>query len=293
MMNMLRSVFVSAAITAVSLAAQLAIAQTTPAAPAAGSPASPASAGLSLKSGKEAAARAGGLQLAQKSAATPDELRVLLKSLYPQNPEPGHIGTSPVEGLYEVMLGDRIAYVDKTGQFIIFNGMMIDYKNQVNITEARMAELSRIDPSTLDLRDAMKTVKGNGKRTLYVFSDPDCPFCKQLERNDLKGVDDVTVYTFFYPIESLHPQAKSKAIAIWCAEDKQAAWDAALQGDKAPAPANCDNPVERNMALGQRLRVTGTPAIFGADGQAQFGSRGPVALNEFLQKTSGTSPKAH
>lgn len=284
-MKKIRSAFVCAAITSVGFAAQLAMAQSAPAAPAA-----PAATGLTLK---ESGIRTGSLQLAQKPATNANELRALLKSLYPQNPEPGHIGASAVEGLFEVMLGDRIAYVDKTGQFIIFNGVMIDYKNQVNLTEARMAELSRIDPATLDLRDAMKTVKGNGKRTLYVFSDPDCPFCKQLERSDLKGVDDVTIYTFFYPIESLHPQAKSKAIAIWCAADKQAAWDAALQNDQAPAAANCDNPVERNMALGQRLRVTGTPAIFGADGQAQFGSRGPVALNEFLQKTSGASPKAH
>jgi thiol:disulfide interchange protein DsbC len=277
-MNFFRPAYLGTIIGTLSLAAQLAVAQSALVVPT--------TSNLTLKSSKEAASRPGGIQLAQKAASTPDELRVLLKTLYPQNPEPAHIGTSPVDGLFEVLLGDRIAYVDKTGQFIIFNGAMIDYKNQVNITEARMAELSRIDPSTLDLRDAMKTVKGNGKRTLYVFSDPDCPFCKQLERNDLKGVDDVTIYTFFYPIESLHPQAKAKAIAIWCAGDKQAAWDAALQADQAPAAASCDNPVERNMALGQRLRVTGTPAIFGADGQAQFGSRGPVALNEFLQKTT-------
>ncbi|WP_213694990.1 DsbC family protein, partial [Acinetobacter baumannii] len=73
-------------------------------------------------------------------------------------------------------------------------------------------------PNADRLKDAIKTVKGNGKRKLVVFSDPDCPYCQQLERN-LQSIDNVTIYTFLYPLESIHPTAKTTAVSIWCSKN--------------------------------------------------------------------------
>ena len=75
------------------------------------------------------------------------------------------------------------------------------------MTEERIAELGKIDVKSLPLNQAIKYVKGKGERTLYIFSDPDCPYCQRLEQN-MVGVDNVTVYVFLYPLTSLHQMLK-------------------------------------------------------------------------------------
>ncbi len=168
-------------------------------------------------------------------------------------------------GLYEVNAAGDILYTDKTGEFL-FIGEVINSKTQRNITKERVEELSRIKFSDLPLDIALKTVKGDGKRVLALFEDPNCGYCKRFRQTTLKEVDNVTIYTFMLNIPSEDSVVKSKN--IWCAADRNKAWDEwMVNGVAAPtAPAACVTPMDKISALGRKLRISGTPAIYFADG---------------------------
>ncbi len=141
---------------------------------------------------------------------------------------------------------------------------MMDAKTRSNLTTERMNALNSIPFDQLPLAKAIKVVKGNGKRQIAVFSDPDCPFCHQLE-NTLASMTDVTIYTFLYPIASLHPDAPNKAKNIWCANDRSSVWTQWMTQKKAipAAPATCKNdPLKDLQELGDKLHVNSTPTLF-------------------------------
>ncbi|HND25833.1 MAG TPA: DsbC family protein [Rhodocyclaceae bacterium] len=171
---------------------------------------------------------------------------------------------SAVTGLYEVVMGRNVAYTDEAGRYMVF-GHLYDMKEQKDLTAAVLDELNKVDVAALPLADAIKTVRGKGERKLFVFSDPDCPYCKRLEP-ELAKLDNVTIYTFLYPLDGLHPDARRKAQAIWCAKDRAKAWEAFMAAGKLPEGATCDNPVERNVHLGGSLGINGTPTLIFGDG---------------------------
>lgn len=185
-------------------------------------------------------------------------------------------------GLYEVLMDGQLFYTDeKVGYFLV--GNLIDANTQHNVTEARMRDLMRVKFDSLPLESAIKQVKGNGKRKLAVFSDPDCPYCRKLEA-ELAKVTDVTVYTFLYPIASLHPNAGDKVKAVWCAPDRAKAWDDLMQkGTVPPVGASCDTaPLAKIAELGGKLKVNGTPTIIFADGLRVPGMVPAAQLEKFL-----------
>ena len=209
----------------------------------------------------------------------PDVLLTLQKA-YPKT-QFRSVTTTTVPGVYEVVMGKTVAYVEGTGRYFFF-GNLFDMTAQQDLTAPKIAQLSAVNTKTLPLADAIKMVKGQGRRTLYVFSDPDCPFCKELERT-LAKLDDVTIYTFAFPLASLHPDATRTAEQIWCAPDRAKAWEAALLRNELPsAPGKCDNPIARNLALGQALDINGTPTLISQDGRKQAGALGEATLNAFL-----------
>jgi thiol:disulfide interchange protein DsbC len=169
-------------------------------------------------------------------------------------------------GLYEaVMEGSQVFYTDKNATFILI-GNLIDAKTQRNVTEERIRDLMRVKFETLPLESAIKQVKGNGSRKMAVFSDPDCPYCRKLDA-ELAKITDVTIYTFLYPIASLHPQAGDKSRAVWCAPDRVKAWEDLIQKGTVPqAVGKCENPLAKIAELGRKLKVNGTPTIIFADG---------------------------
>ncbi len=173
-------------------------------------------------------------------------------------------------GWYEVFAGGRLFYTDENVTYF-FLGNIVEAKTMSNITAQRLQKLTAIKFESLPLDYAIKTVKGNGKRKVAVFSDPDCPYCKRLEK-DLVKVTDVTIYTFLYPIESLHPDAERKSKAIWCSSNRQKAWDDFMLRDVAPADKNCDTPIEEIQALGQKHKMNGTPTLVFADGRVVPGA---------------------
>jgi thiol:disulfide interchange protein DsbC len=175
------------------------------------------------------------------------------------------IDKTPIPGLYEVILGSQIVYSDATGNYVLL-GDMVDTRTSKNLTEARLAETNKIDFAKLPLENAVKVVKGNGSRKIAVFSDPNCPYCKQLETT-LKSIDNVTVYTFLYPV--LSPDSTAKSKSIWCSKDRATSWESWMLDRKAPTTAGtCDTTaLDSNLKLGRSMNVTGTPTVFLTDGR--------------------------
>lgn len=184
---------------------------------------------------------------------------------------------TPYSGLFEVRTGGDIIYTDRKAEFL-FVGNVLNAKTYENYTKARVDEINRIKFSDLPLEAAMKVVKGDGKRVMAIFEDPNCGYCKRFRQTTLKEIDNVTVYTFMYNILSEDSTNKSKN--IWCAPDRVKAWDDwMLEGKQAAAaPANCTTPNEKIAEVGRKLRITGTPTIFFADGSRLPGAVDTRAL---------------
>lgn len=188
---------------------------------------------------------------------------------------------TPFKGLYEVYVNGNIYYTDESVNYAI-QGNLIDAKARRSLTEERLNKLSAVPFDQLPLDLAIKIVKGNGKRKVAIFEDPDCPFCRKLEQEMVK-VTDVTFYVFLYPIEQLHPGATEKSKKIWCSPDRGKTWQEAVQkGINPNAAATCDNPVERIAKLGRTYRVTGTPTLFFVDGTRVPGAISAEQLESML-----------
>jgi len=190
----------------------------------------------------------------------------------------------PYGGLYEVVLkSGELVYTDEKASFLI-DGRIIDTKTRRDITQARMTQLSAVDFGALPLDQAIKQVRGNGERVLVSFEDPNCGYCKRLGK-ELAQLKDVTIYTFLYPI--LSPDSTEKSRNIWCAKDRAKAWNDWILDAKAPAAASCDSAVvDRNVALGQKLKINGTPTLFLADGQRLGGYLPAAELEQALARVA-------
>lgn len=192
------------------------------------------------------------------------------------------VAKTPYLGLYEVRVDSDILYTDEKANYV-FSGNIIDARSMHNITEKRLRDLSAIKWESLPLDAAVKTVRGSGKRSLAVFSDPNCPYCKRFEK-DLAKVDDVTIYTFLYPIMSQDSQEKSKA--VWCAADKSKAWnDLMLNGAVLPQ-ARCDTPIDKILALGRKYRVNGTPTVIFTSGERVPGAIAAEQVEKLLAQST-------
>lgn len=212
------------------------------------------------------------LLLAGVACADESTIRAEIIKKFP-NANIESIAKTPHLGLYEVVVEGQLFYTDPKFSYLI-DGSLIQTATMTNLTAERQREMEEgrlkklaFPFDDLPLEMAIKKVKGDGSRKIAVFSDPDCPFCKRLER-DLEKVTDATIYLFLYPIEQLHPKAPAVSRAIWCSPDRIKAWDDyMLRGTAPKAQGNCDNPVDKIVAFGQARRISGTPTIFFADGK--------------------------
>ncbi|MEI8326723.1 MAG: DsbC family protein [Betaproteobacteria bacterium] len=196
----------------------------------------------------------GGIAWAQEAT-----IRKNLTERIPQMQNIDEITKSAMPGLWEVRSnGADILYTDAEGNFLI-QGSLIDTKQRRNLTEERVDKLTAIAFDALPLKDSFTIVRGNGKRHLAVFEDPNCGFCKRFER-DLQKVDNVTVHMFLYPILSADSTDKSKN--IWCAKDKGKTWLDWMVRDIQAAAASCDAAaLARNVEFGHKYKITGTPTL--------------------------------
>jgi thiol:disulfide interchange protein DsbC len=193
---------------------------------------------------------------------------------------------TPYGDLYEVFMDNRIFYTDEQMTFM-FVGELIDTKTNARVTELRYRKLTALNvkdlpPTTM----AVKKVNGNGKRTLYVFTDPMCPFCKGLEK-ELVNVPDVSIYYFLYPIENKFPGSTTLANSVWCSPDRGKAWSEwMLKGVTPTASASsCKTPVAEVEKFGGRLGITVTPTLIFADGARIEGAIRAPDIDRYLAQT--------
>jgi thiol:disulfide interchange protein DsbC len=183
-------------------------------------------------------------------------------------------------GLYEVFTEGNILYTDEKMTAFIANGQLIEGKGLKNVTEERLRKLTAIKFADLPFERAIKQVRGDGKRVMATFEDPNCGYCKRLAK-DLLKLDNVTIYTFLYPILSEDSLKKSRQ--IWCSADRAKAWNDWMVEGRAPSGRDdCDvSAVAKNQEFGQRLNITGTPTLFFADGERVPGA---VPLDKIQQR---------
>lgn len=207
-------------------------------------------------------------------------IRKNLTERLPKLPPIDEISKTPMEGLYEVRVNQsEIFYTDAQGNFLI-QGNLIDVRAQEDLTEKRQAKLTEIDFKDLPIKDAFTIVRGNGKRKVAVFEDPNCGYCKRFER-DLTKIDNVTVHVFLYPILSQDSVDKSRN--IWCAKDKGKTFLDWMVKDVTPAAANCDTAaLARNLEFGKKNRITGTPTLIFANGTRVPGAIGADRVEKLL-----------
>lgn len=219
------------------------------------------------------------------ACASPEavELKIHLEKTYPNTPI-SEIKASPVPGLYQVTMGRTVAFADKTGRYFVF-GPMFDMVEQVDLTADARNELARAEWETLPLNLAFQVVKGDGSRQFAVFSDPDCSFCKRLE-SELVKVDNYTMHVFMSPVDALHPDARMKAEAVWCSQDRPGAWKAMMVDGVTPDPIACANPLDQIAALSRELGVAGTPSLIRDDGTFKAGFMPANALEAWLDDST-------
>jgi thiol:disulfide interchange protein DsbC len=199
------------------------------------------------------------------------------------------VTASPLPGIFEVIMGKNVAYVEESGKYFLF-GHMFDMHTQTDLTaeKIQMERVGKIDFDALPRDDAVVIVRGNGSRKMAVFSDPECPYCRQLEVN-LTELTDVTIYLYLFPIAQLHPEAKAKTVGVWCAKDRVRAWEDLMRRGEVPS-GQCDHPIDRNVALAESLGINGTPTIVLPDGTIVPGSM-PLAKLEQQLNTFTTASK--
>ncbi len=183
----------------------------------------------------------------------------------------------PYAGLYEVSIqgpnGPAVYYSDASAQ-VLFIGNLIETRTERNLTDERLRKLSAIDWKGLPFQSAITIRRGNGRRQIAIFSDPNCPFCQQFEK-DLDAIDDITIHIFPYPV--IKPESVRQTKSVWCSKDRVKAWnDLMLKRVEPTAPTDCENPIDDLLALGRRLGATSTPTWFLPDGEKHLGAQ-PVS----------------
>jgi thiol:disulfide interchange protein DsbC len=225
------------------------------------------------------------LALGAAAAAHADEaaIRKNLAERLPMLPAIEEIVKSPLPGLYEIRVGTDLFYTDADGRYFV-QGTIVDTKTQKNITEERQRKLLAVAFDNLPLKDAFTIVRGNGKRKIAIFEDPNCGFCKRFEQ-DLQKIDNVTVYLFLYPI--LGDDSVAKARNLWCSKDRGRAWlDWMLKGQAAPQ-GQCDTTaLDRNVEFGRKYKINGTPTTILADGSRMPGAMPGEQLEKAMAATS-------
>lgn len=197
------------------------------------------------------------------NAQVDQQIKADLQKKLGSNVKVRSVSPGPVSGLYEVLVGNDIFYTDSAGKYLI-QGEIIELSTGKNITEQRQADLNRIKWADLNTANAFKTVRGNGSRQIAVFADPNCGYCKRLEKSLLQ-LDNVTIYTYLIPI--LSADSTQKAKQIWCSSDASKTYiDWMVNGVLPAGKMDCNTPLDKNLNIAKSYGITGTPTIFFTDG---------------------------
>jgi thiol:disulfide interchange protein DsbC len=191
---------------------------------------------------------------------------------------------TPFPGLYEVVFDGQVVYTDEKLAYLM-SGNLFDLRSpqERNLTRERRDQIAS-GALVKAQGNAIKRVRGNGKRVVYTFEDPNCGYCKELQK-ELNKMNNITVYTFLLPI--LSPDSVEKSKAVWCAKDRARSWDDLMNKSSLPAnaPKNCATPLEENQVLAKRFGVRGTPAVYLANGQQVGGYLPAEQLEQALSES--------
>ncbi|WP_193316765.1 DsbC family protein [Janthinobacterium rivuli] len=226
-----------------------------------------------------------------------DTLLAALKRTYPGTAF-DTVTATPIPHVFEVWMGENVGFVADTRPDYMIFGRLVDLRAMRDLTAPKLQQRSNaaspaaptaaaIDLRQLPLADAIVSTQGKGERVLYLFTDPHCPYCRQLEP-ELVNIPNLRIYNFMVPF-----QDQALPLRIWCAADRLAAWRSAVSGtlDGQGAPVQCAHPLDRNLALASKLGVQGTPTIFFTDGARETGFINANAIEAHLAQ-AGSSRQA-
>lgn len=190
-------------------------------------------------------------------------VRAAVESLVPGARIEG-VSKSALPGFHEVLLGGQIIYVSDDGKYLV-SGSVWDVPRKKDLTDARRATLRRTTLSQASTKPIVFPAKQH-KHTVTVFTDIDCGYCRKLHQ-DMTAYNDlgITVQYLFFPRAGLNSESYNKAVSVWCAADQQQAMTLAKTGGELESKT-CSNPISDEFALGQKIGVSGTPAVIAEDG---------------------------
>ncbi len=219
------------------------------------------------------------LSLLSAAASAADEMSVRDHLMQKTGLRADAVRKAPVEGLWEILIQDRLFYVDETVSHV-FSGSILETATQMNLTQARLREIAREQWAKWPLNDAVKEVYGSGKRQVVVFSDANCTYCRMMSKT-FETAGDITVYTFIVPM--IRGEANNREIV--CSKDPSGAWHNWMANGVRPesAPPTCDASVlRRNYELSHRFNVTGAPTMFFPSGERYTGAITTAQLEQLL-----------
>lgn len=176
-------------------------------------------------------------------------------------------------------LGTDLVILDKNQQFVMA-GEVVRLTDRMAISDELLLEVNKVDWASLPLQQAIKQVKGNGQRKIAVFSDPNCPYCKELEKT-LATLENVTIYTFLYPVKA---NSMKTSEAIWCAKNPAQVWQDLMLKNRQPEAKKCTNPLQKNLQLGQNVGAYGTPTMIFENGYVLMGAMPKTQIEQILQQ---------
>lgn len=219
------------------------------------------------------------LLISSLAAASEATVKETMQKKYP-DVQIENVAKTPIVGVYEVFARGGVFYVDENVNYLIMDGRLIDVARKIDLTEERLRVLTAVRFDQLPLNLSFRMVKGNGKRLMAYFTDPNCPYCKRLDQ-ELAKVTDVTIHMFLYPI--LSQDSRDKAAAVWCSKDRSRTYtDMMLNGVPPKTAGTCNSPIDKIVAYGRQKGINGTPTLFFADGQRVTGAISLSQLEKLL-----------
>ncbi len=221
---------------------------------------------------------------------TPDErARQALMTLNP-NIQIDYIGPAALPGFRETIVGGQVVLISDDGKYLV-QGTVLDIGAQKELTQSSPA-LSKYR------QDLLKSIKAGDrivfapsdpKYTISVFTDIECGYCRKLHSEIAEyNRQGIAIEYMAFPRMGLGSKDHRDMISVWCASNrKQALTDA--KGGKPVTPKDCKSPVDMEYNVGQRLGISGTPAVFAPDGTQLGGYLPPDKMREALDKLAGGS----
>jgi thiol:disulfide interchange protein DsbC len=202
------------------------------------------------------------------AGAGPDDIRDALLKAMP-GVDVAEISEAPVKGFYEVVVGPNLFYVSEDGRYLL-NGNLFDLDappNKRDLTESKLGMARAKAIHKIGEDNVVRFTAPMQQHVVSVFTDVDCGYCRKLHAEiDQYLKQGITVEYLFYPRAGIGSESYKKAVAVWCADDRQGALTKAKLGE-AIEMKECANPVAEHMKLAGSLQIRGTPMIVTEQGQ--------------------------